>query len=150
MNKEAFGIIEKITAYPAKGEEGIDLSEALLIENFGLKGDFHAGVGEKQISMLCAETLEELRTQKDKGFCFSRFKENITIRNLPSVCLRSGVRLRTGETMLEISGKTKHCYRECSFYETGKTCPLAGKSLFSKVLKGGLIRIGDKVEAVYD
>jgi cyclic pyranopterin phosphate synthase len=142
------GIIESIKTYPAKGEQGIVLAEARLVENSGLEGDFHAIGGLRQLSLLCAEILEKTAESKPagKGLCFSRFRENITIRGLPPQALRPGLRLAAGEAILEITGETKHCHEECSLYEAGKPCPLAGKSLFARVVKSGVIRIGDSLE----
>jgi cyclic pyranopterin phosphate synthase len=138
------GIIETIKVYSAKGTPGKELSEARLNENLGLEGDFHAQGGDRQVSLLCAETKDLLIRQKEKGLCFSRFKENITIRGIDCDMLLSGARLEAG-AVLEITGETKGCYEECSLYETGKRCALSGMSLFAKVIKGGIIRVGDKI-----
>ena len=139
------GIIEKIKAYPARGEAGRELSEAYLVENSGLKGDFYATGGERQISLLIAEIKELMDQQKEKGLCFSRFKENITIRGIEANVLQKGVRLYAGEAELEITGETKQCYQECPLFEAGKTCLLAGMSLFAKVKKSGVIRAGERI-----
>jgi cyclic pyranopterin phosphate synthase len=138
------GIIETIKVYSAKGTPGKELSEVRLNENLGLEGDFHAQGGDRQVSLLCAETKDLLVQQKEKGLCFSRFKENITIRGIDCGLLRLGTRLEAG-AVLEITGETKSCYEECSLYKAGKRCPLSGMSLFAKVIKGGIMRVGDKV-----
>ena len=140
------GIIEKIRAYPAKGEAGRELAEARLIENSGLEGDFHAKGGERQLSLFLTGTHELSAEQEEKGLCFARFKENIRIRNIASNELRPGVCLEAGEAALEITGETKHCHGECALFQAGKSCSLAGGSLFAKVLKSGMIRAGDRVE----
>ena len=141
-------MIEKITCYPAKGEVGKELSEARLIENHGLEGDFHAGSGERQLSLLFAETREALTAQKEKGLCFSRFKENLTIHGQASNTFRPGAVFAAGEAILEITAESKRCHEECSLFEAGKQCPLAGRSLFAKVLKSGVIHAGDTIEEV--
>ena len=152
------GIIESIKTYPAKGDAGVELAQARLIEDQGLEGDFHARGGDRQISLLFAETGDEMTKLKERAFCLSRFKENISIRSLahdasaPGMEAKAGpvtapgVRLTVGEAILEITGETKHCHEECSLYKAGKRCPLAGLNLFARVLKGGIIRTGDKVE----
>ena len=139
------GVIESIKTYPAKGEAGRELAEARLIENSGLEGDFHAKGGERQLSLLFAETRDEITGQKEKGLCFSRFKENICIRGITPDAVAPGARLEAGEALLEITGETKHCHEECALFQAGKTCALAGRSLFAKVLKSGVIRVGDRV-----
>ena len=139
------GIIESIKVYHAKGEAGEERAEACLVKDLGLEGDFHATGGERQISILFVETRELLAKQKERGLCFSRFRENISIRGMAADALRAGVRLEAGEAVLEISGEAKYCHEECSLYEAGKSCPLAGASLFARVLKGGVIRNGDRI-----
>ena len=142
------GTIQSIKMYAAKGEKGTELAEGRLVENLGLEGDYHAKGGDRQLSLLFAEAWDELTARMAMGLCFSRFKENICIRGMTPDVLRPGVRFEIGETMLEITGETKHCHEECRLYREGTPCPLAGKSLFARVLKGGVIRVGDGVEFI--
>jgi len=137
------GIVKKIRLYPEKGSPGLELTEGHLVENLGLEGDFHAKGGERQVSLLFADI--PVNDQHEQGLCLSRFKENISVRFPEPVVTRTGARLETDEAILEITGETKQCHKECALYEAGKSCSLAGLSLFAKVLKGGLIRVGDKV-----
>jgi len=139
------GTIEKISSYPEKGSAGIEMAKALLTRDLGLEGDFHSTGGDKQLSLLLAETLDQINGQKDKGLCLSRFRENIRIRGMTPDVIRPGTRLEAGEAELEITGEIKRCYEECSLYQEGKRCPLAGTSLFARVLKSGFIRPGDRV-----
>ena len=140
------GIIERIRVYPEKGAPGTEVSEGRLIENRGLEGDFHATGGERQISLLFTEILDQLKDAKEKGLCFSRFRENITVRGIGAITHNE--RLAAGDAVLELSGENKHCHEECPLFQAGKRCPLSGASLFAKVLKGGVIRAGDSITRV--
>ena len=142
------GTIEEIKIYFVKGDAGTVLTEARFIENLGLEGDFHAKGGDRQISLLLAESrgLSGESQEEQKGLCFSRFKGNINIRGLPPDAIKSGALLKSGEVTLEITGETKHCHEECALYEAGKHCKLAGLNLFAKVIKGGIVRVGDSIE----
>ena len=140
----ACGTIERIRVYTGKGSAGVETAEARLIENMGLEGDFHATGGDRQISLLFAEIREEQKGQKEKGLCFSRFRENITIRGIAPDVVKTGARLEAGEAALEITGEAKRCHEECALFRAGNPCPLAGRSLFAKVIKGGVIRAGAK------
>ena len=145
------GTIERIKIYPVKGEPGKELAEARLIENLGLEGDRHAKGGERQISILLSEYREQITNEKEIGLCLSRFKENINIRFLNPVVIKPGIRLEAGEAervVLEITGETKHCHDECALYQAGTPCSLAGLNLFAKVIKGGVIRVGDGVSLI--
>ena len=142
------GIVGKIRIYPEKRAAGFELMEARLIEGHGLEGDCHAQGGERQISILFAESREMITSAKEKGLCFPRFNENITIEGMSSSQFAPGTRLYAGDAILEISSETKRCHKECGLYknyEDGKNCPLAGINLFAKVVKGGLIRAGARI-----
>ena len=147
------GIIERIKIYTTKGEAGKELTEARFIENIGLEGDRHAKGGERQISLLLSECREQVANVKEEGLCLARFKENISIRFLDPAAIKPGIRLEIGEAeqkvVLEITGETKHCHEECALYQAGKPCPLAGLNLFAKVIKSGVIRVGDEVTVRY-
>ena len=149
MGGNVIGIIVNIKTYSVKGDPGKELTEARLIENAGLEGDFHAIGGERQISLLFAESSRPVRETNEKGLCTSRFKENITMRReAPCDSVAPGVRFVVGDALLEVSGETKHCHEECALFRAGKRCSLAGLNLFAKVLKGGVIRVGDEVTTV--
>jgi MOSC domain-containing protein YiiM len=139
------GIIERIRIYPAKGSAGTELAEGRLIENFGLEGDFHAEESEKQVSLLSAQ-IRETADQKNNGLCFSRFQENLTVRCRE--LFGPGNRLVAGEAVLEITADLKHCHKECNLYKAGKRCSLAGMNLFARVLKSGIVRIGDTIDVL--
>ena len=149
------GVIERIRVFPEKSSPGIEEAEAELIHRLGLKGDFHAKGGERQISLriVASQLMPDTASGAEKGLCTTRFKENITIRECPGVSdlftdsrLSAGKRLAIGDALLEISGETKQCYEECKLYRAGKTCSLAATVFFAKVLKSGIIRSGDAVE----
>ena len=144
-------IISRIRSYPEKGRAGLELYEAQLIENLGLLGDRHAQGGERQISLLLAENLEQ-SPYREKALCLARFRENITILGMvPALAadtlpaLVPGTLLGAGEAILEITGETKRCHEECALYKSGERCSLAGLNLFAKVLKGGIIRVGEQI-----
>jgi MOSC domain-containing protein YiiM len=132
--------------YPEKGGPGIALEEAVLREGLGMEGDFHASGGDRQISLLPLEARLWMAGQEKPGLCFPRFKENISLRDLPPELLQPGTRLMAGETTLELSSQTKSCFEECRFFSRAKPCVLAGLHLFARVIRGGLIRTGDGVK----
>ena len=146
------GTIETIKVFSAKGDPGKEVTEARLIENSGLEGDFHATGGERQISFLFTDDSKQMALQKEKGLCFSRFKGNITVslqsgKDGQVLCaIAGGTRLYCGDAVLEITSVIKHCFEECVLFNTQQTCPLAGKSLFARVLKSGTICSGSSIK----
>ena len=157
MESGELGFIERIRVYPTKGEKGKELSEARLVENLGVEGDFHAAdsghikPNARQLTLMFAADEGETA---EKGLCSARFKENITIKSCLKRCnapfsspfLSPGMRLAIGEAIIEISAETKHCHEECPLSRAGKRCSLAGKNLFARVLKSGIIHAEDRIE----
>ena len=140
------GCIERIRIYPDKASDGIELAEVRLVENLGLEGDFRAKGGERQVSLIPAECLVLIKSPAEKGLCFARFKENLCLGGLSPADLKPGVNLAIGGALLEISTESKHCHEDCSLHMKGQKCVLAGLHLFAKVVKGGVIRTGDRIE----
>ena len=141
------GKIEKIVVYPAKGTSGTELTEARLVENSGLEGDFHADGSDRQLSILFAESREAAGIHGE-GLCLKRFKENLSIRGLVSPDVKPGTRLSAGDTVLEITCEVKHCHEECTLYQEGKRCSLSGLNLFARVVKSGIICVGYSVQVM--
>jgi len=139
------GKVERIRAYPAKGEAGRELTEGKFIENLGLEGDFHASGGDRQISLFFPEDTAGTNPA-EKKLCYSRYNENITILGLDASIIQSGMFLSSGDVVLEITAETKHCHEECELFKAGEACSLAGLNLFARVIKGGGIRVGDEIK----
>jgi len=144
------GIIGKIKVYPEKGSKGVELSEGRLIENLGLEGDCHAKGGDRQISLLfteCRENSSDSEPITEKGLCHDRFRENIAVKYqapFHAKHIAPGMFIEAGAAVLEITRETKHCHEECNLYKAGKSCSLAARNLFARVVKGGVIRTGEK------
>ena len=139
------GQINRIRCFPEKGSSGVDMEEGLLVEGLGLKGDIHSKVGKRQLSLLLEGLVPDAA---NRGLCHSRFKENINLSFSEPEAIPPGTRLGAGEAIVEISGETKHCYKECRLYDAGNPCSLAGVGVFAHVVKGGLIHIGDQVRVI--
>ena len=141
------GEVAGIRAYPAKGEAGIKLKEGKFLENLGLEGDFHAKGGDRQISLnFFRRDIEKMFTDNKTPLCFIRFNENITILGLAASKIQRGTLLSSGDVVLEITAETKHCHEECELFKAGETCSLANLNLFARVVKGGTIRVGDRID----
>jgi cyclic pyranopterin monophosphate synthase len=139
------GSVVKIRAYSAKREAGREQNEGKFIENIGLEGDFHASGGDRQISLFFLEDRADPNLAATK-LCYSRYNENITIMGIDASIIQSGMLLSSGDVVLEITEATKHCHDECELFKAGETCSLAGLNLFARVVKGGTIRVGDRIK----
>ena len=128
-----------------KGTEKVNAGEAEFIENYGIKGDAHAGNWHRQVSLLSYEKIEEFNN-KGASVKFGAFGENIVVKGIDLAKLPIGTRLRIGEILLEVTQIGKKCHDRCHIYYTVGDCIMPREGIFSKVLKGGIAKTGDKIE----
>jgi len=141
------GTIIRITQFPHKKGEGVELIYGNLRENHGLEGDAFADGGERQISLLSREALESIQSGA-QGLCTARYKHSLLIDGISQSDMREGARFFAGDAVLEISAVAKKCFDKCPLAASGKPCALSGQHLFAKVVKSGRIRCGDEFGAV--
>jgi MOSC domain-containing protein YiiM len=120
-----------------------ELDEAELVEDRGLRGCIHGRKGStRQVLLMDSETLERF------GLPPGVVKENITTRGVDYQTLDTGQRLRVGEGLLEITGPCDPCDRMDEI-RMGLQQELRGqRGWLCKVLAGGKIRRGDRVEVL--
>jgi MOSC domain-containing protein YiiM len=131
-----------------KGVKKDNIPEGLLIENFGLKDDAHAGDWHRQISLLAMESIEKI---KAKGLDVGPgdFAENITTIGIDLVNLPIGTRLKIGdEALVEVTQIGKECHARCAIYHQTGDCVMPKEGIFVKVLKGGKVKKGDQIARI--
>ena len=131
-----------------KGVKKDNIPEGLLIENFGLKDDAHAGDWHRQISLLAMESIEKI---KAKGLDVGPgdFAENITTIGINLVSLPIGTRLKIGdEALVEVTQIGKECHARCAIYHQTGDCVMPKEGIFAKVLKGGKVKKGDQIAQI--
>src|SRR5689334_17837664 len=120
--------------------------EGHLIADFGLEGDRHAGRELRQVSILNAETVDELASAGmpvEPGI----LGENITVSELPVMELADGARLRVGaEAELEITGDRPACRELLGVHKDALKAMIGRTGKMARVVRGGTVRPGDEVE----
>lgn len=130
-----------------KGTSKYMVNEANLIEDFGIEGDAHAGKWHRQVSLLELEKIEDFR-KKGADVDFGAFGENLVVSGIELNKLPIGQKIRVGETELEVTQIGKKCHDKCAiFYQVGQ-CIMPTNGIFTIVLKGGNIKVGDKCELI--
>jgi len=131
-----------------KGVKKDNIPEGLLIENFGLKDDAHAGDWHRQVSLLAMESIEKVRKAGlDVGP--GDFAENITTVGIDLVNLPIGTRLKIGNSALvEVTQIGKECHTRCAIYRQTGDCVMPKEGIFAKVLNGGKIKKGDSIARI--
>jgi MOSC domain-containing protein YiiM len=131
-----------------KGTPKADVGSAVVEEGFGIKGDAHGGDWHRQISLL---SIEEIDKMKDKGLDVKAgsFAENLTTRGFDLAVVKIGDRLRVGvSVLLEVTQIGKECHTRCAIYNKVGECIMPEQGVFTKVIEGGEVRVGDFIELV--
>jgi Uncharacterized protein conserved in bacteria len=129
-----------------KGTPKTPVSSGLLVEDFGLQGDAHAGHWHRQVSLLGIESIRRMAALGIKGLVPGSFAENITTENIVLNKLKPGDRLICGEVILEITQIGKECHQKCAIYNQIGECAMPGEGIFARVLKGGILQPGDSIK----
>jgi MOSC domain-containing protein YiiM len=120
-------------------------TEARLVANFGLEGDRHAGRPERQVSILNAETVDELARAGmpvEPGI----LGENITVEGVAVMDLHDGARLRIGQAELEITGDRPACREMLEIHADALKAMVGRAGKMARVVTGGTVRPGDPIE----
>jgi len=132
-----------------KGTRKAPIPSGVFIEDYGLSGDAHAERGiRRQVSLLAEASIEKMK-QLGIEVGAGDFAENLPFsgRELPR--LPPGTRLRAGsEVLLEITQIGKSCHKGCAIFEQVGTCIMPKEGVFARVIRGGIVNIGDTVEIV--
>lgn len=138
-----------VNANAQKQFRKLPVAEGRLVADFGLEGDRHAGRPARQVSILNAETVDELAhagMPVEPGV----LGENITVEGVPVMQLHDGARLRIGEAELEITGDRPAC-RELLEVHSNALKALVGRTgKMARVVRSGTVRPGDPIELVGD
>lgn len=126
-----------------KGTAKYMVQEANVIEDFGIEGDAHAGKWHRQVSLLDLEKIEAFRG-KGANVDFGAFGENLVISGIELSKLPIGQKLVVGEIELEVTQIGKKCHDKCQIYYQVGQCIMPTNGIFTKVLKGGRVKVGDR------
>ncbi len=142
--------IVSIAISKKKGTRKVPVSEALVKVDHGIYGDAHAGPWHRQVSLLALESIEKTRAQGlEVGF--GDFAENVATKGIDWPRVPVGSRWRLGSSVeLEITQIGKECHNRCAIYYAAGDCIMPKEGVFARVLKGGKIRVGDKIVRIQD
>lgn len=148
MRKDIKGRVLSINISDKKGVIKEPIKEGLFIENFGLENDAHSGNWHRQVSLLGIESFEKMENQGVEGLVPGVFAENITTEGIILYELPVGTKLIIGETIQEVTQIGKECHTGCAIAQKVGKCVMPKEGIFTKVLKGGVIKEGDIIEVI--
>jgi MOSC domain-containing protein YiiM len=126
-----------------KGTLKTEIKEGDFIEDFGLKGDAHAGKWHRQVSLLSFEKIDEFRN-KGGNVDFGAFGENLVVEGLNLEHIKIGDIIEFKDVILEVTQIGKKCHDKCAiFYQVGE-CIMPKNGVFTRVIKGGSIKLEEE------
>jgi MOSC domain-containing protein YiiM len=118
-----------------------EVEQAEAIADKGFRGCVHGRRGSKrQVLLMDSETLGRF------GIAPGAVKENVTTVGIDFQALKTGQRLRVGESLVEITGPCDPCPRMDEI-RMGLQQELRGqRGWLGKIIEAGIIRRGDRIE----
>ncbi|MEW6556475.1 MAG: MOSC domain-containing protein [Elusimicrobiota bacterium] len=133
---------------------------ALIRRNWGIVGDAHSG-SNRQVSFLGWEVVEKFKIQNSKLKIKIKpgdFAENITTKGIDWTEAKVGNKIIIKKNVskclhlpeLQITQIGKECHSGCAIKKLVGNCIMPKSGVFAKVLSGGKIKTGDKIEVKND
>ena len=144
------GRLHSICIASERGQLKQEVAEAMLITDFGIENDGHAGDWGRQVTCLSWESVLRVNREKNLEMSPGQFAENLLIEGLDLASVVVGGRLKIGnDVILEVTqiGKEDH---PSVVTKTFGVSLLPYEGLFCRVINGGKIQKGDKVEVQAD
>ncbi len=142
------GKVVAINTSDKKGMRKKPIKEALIKADYGIEGDAHASSGwHRQISLLALESIKKMQAL-GLNVKPGDFAENITTEGLNLLELPIGTKMKVGEVEMEVSQIGKECHTRCAIYYQAGDCVMPKEGIFVKVIKGGKIKEGDKIDII--
>lgn len=139
--------VEAVCVSEEKGTRKHPVDEIELVVGEGVAGDAHAGRWHRQVSLLPAEAVDELRALLPE-LAPGDFAENILTRGVDLKALPVGTVLRAGAAELVVTQIGKECHAACEIRRLTGRCAMPTEGIFCVVTRAGSLRAGDRLEVV--
>ena len=130
-----------------KGTKKEAVAKGLFKEDYGLIGDAHADcLTNRQVSLLAMESIDKMQSP-GLNLRPGDFAENITTEGVDLLNLPIGTRISVGDkVILEVTQIGKECHAACAIRRQVGKCIMPEEGVFARVVRGGLVKPGDKVK----
>ena len=138
------GKVLAVCISPRKGTRKYKIPRAKVVKDYGIEGDAHAGKWHRQVSILDKSSILKLKDIKIEPGIFG---ENIVSEGICPSNVNTGMLIKVGKSViLEITQIGKECHEDCDIKRLTGKCIMPLEGIFCKVIEGGIIKPGDKIE----
>jgi MOSC domain-containing protein YiiM len=131
-----------------KGEKKHNVDRCAIREAHGFEADAHAGPWHRQVSLLAMESIEKIQ-RMGLDVKPGDFAENITTTGLDLPSLPIGTTLKVGNSVImKVTQIGKECHTRCAIFQQVGSCVMPTEGIFTEVLTGGDIKVGDEIEVL--
>ena len=171
------GTVKAVCTSSVKGVQKEPVKEACLIEDYGIEKDAHAGKWHRQVSLLSWEKVQEFN-KSGAGVSDGDFGENLLVSGINFRSLPVGTRFlicpaeeavhaaadslteetvhatdlkneeAVGGALLELTQIGKACHHSCEIRKRVGVCIMPTDGVFAKVVRGGMVKPGDRVRVL--
>ena len=138
------GRVRAVCISEKKGTPKRDIGRSLLIREFGLEKDAHAG-SPRQVSMLAAEEVEAFRERSKGELPPGIFGENLLVEGFDLAKCPVGTQFQIGDVLLRLTQIGKQCHSGCVIMQKTGECIMPRQGVFAEVLQGGVVTSGDRI-----
>lgn len=137
------GKVMAVCLSDVRGVQKRNINSAKLIENWGIENDAHAGNWHRQVSLLSYEKIEDFKA-RGAEVRDGAFGENLVISGYDFKTLPVGTKFICNDVILELTQIGKECHHGCEIFKKMGECIMPKNGVFTKVIKGGTISVGDE------
>lgn len=142
------GRLHSICIAAERGQLKQEVQEAKVVTDFGIENDGHAGDWGRQVTCLAWESVLRVNQEKNMDMQPGQYAENLLIEGLDLVGVSVGGQIKIGsDVILEVSQIGKEDHPSVVTRTFGVTL-LPYEGLFCRVISGGKIHKGDKIEVL--
>jgi MOSC domain-containing protein YiiM len=146
-NKESAGTVIAVCTSEQKGTQKKNVGTATFVEDWGIEHDAHAGKWHRQVSLLSHDRVEEFRA-RGAQVADGAFGENLVVAGYDFKSMPIGTKFRCNDVLLELTQVGKECHSHCEIYKVMGDCIMPREGVFTRVLHGGTISVGDTLTVV--
>ncbi len=136
------GKIISINISKKKGDVKVPVHSANIIDK-GIEGDAHAEAGNRQISLMDVNRINQFAEKASIEIAMGSFGENLNIQGIDMASLHPLDKFIIDDVVLEITQIGKTCHNpNCSIFKQTGYCEMPQSGVFTRVLKQGHIKSG--------